>query len=168
MRTDCGFAGRHRTTVVMTAPFAGYKQILLPIDFTEHCERTAAHAAWVARQSGATLHLAHVVENPLDRIYKPEQARHWQTVEHADATAREMLAQMASNCLPADAPRELHVLAGDPWVKLIALADKIAADLIVMSTHGTSSIVHMLMGDIAEKVAHHAHCPVLLVRVPRE
>jgi len=59
-------------------------------------------------------------------------------------------------------------LAGDPWPKLVALAAKIPADLIVMSTHGTSSIVHMLIGDIAEKVAHHAHCPVMLVRVPRK
>src|SRR5262249_15401803 len=128
----------------------------------------ATHAAWLARQSGGTLHLAHVVENPLDPVYKPEQARHWQTVEHADTVAREMLAKTASTCLPTNAPRELHVLAGDPWEKLVALAEKIPAELIVMSTHGTSSIVHMLIGDIAEKVAHHAHCPVMLVRVPRE
>ena len=60
------------------------------------------------------------------------------------------------------------MLAGDPWASWSRLAEKIGADLIVMSTHGTSSIVHMLLGDIAEKVARHAHCPVLLVRVPRE
>jgi nucleotide-binding universal stress UspA family protein len=55
----------------MTATFLGYKRIVLPIDFTEHCDRTAAHAAWLAQQSGGTLHLAHVVENPLDPIYRP-------------------------------------------------------------------------------------------------
>jgi len=152
----------------MTATFSGYKRILLPIDFTEHCDRTAAHAAWLAGQSGGTLHLAHVVENPLDPIYKPEKAQHWQAVEHADATAREMLAAAAVSCVPAGVPHELHVLAGDPSEKLVALAEKIGVDLIVMSTHGTSSIMHMLIGDIAEKVSRHAHCPVLLVRVPRE
>ncbi len=152
----------------MAPIFSGYKCILLPIDFTEHCQRTATHAAWLAQQSGGTLHLAHVVENPLDPVYKPEEAQHWRTVEHADAKAREMLTQAAENCLPPDAPRELHVLAGDPSEKLIALAEQIGANLIVMSTHGTSSIVHLLLSDIAEKVARHAHCPVLLVRLPRE
>ena len=151
----------------MTATFSGYQRILLPIDFTEHCERTAAHAVWLARQGGGTLHLVHVVENPLDPIYRPEEAHHWQTVEHADAKARDMLAETARTCLPADAPHELHVLAGDPSEKLVGLAERISADLIVMGTHGTSSIVHLLIGDIAKKVAHHAHCPVLLVRVPR-
>jgi universal stress protein A len=75
---------------------------------------------------------------------------------------------MARICVPTGVPHELHVLAGDPSEKLLGLAEKITADLIVMSTHGTSSIVHLLIGDIAEKVSRHAHCPVLLVRVPRE
>ena len=152
----------------MTATFAGYKRILLPIDFTEHCSRTAAHAAWLAEQSGGTLHLAHVVENPLDPIYKPDEVQHWVVVEHADRKARELLEEAARACLPAGAAHELHVLGGDPSEKLVELAASLGADLIVMSTHGTSSIAHLLLGDIAEKVARQARCPVLLVRVPRE
>jgi nucleotide-binding universal stress UspA family protein len=152
----------------MVPTFTGYRRILLPIAFTEHCEHAAAQAAWLVQQAGGTLHLVHVVENPLDPLYKPEEARHWQTVEHADAKAREMLGQTAGACLPPEAPRELHVLAGDRYEKIIGLADMIEADLIVMSTHGKSSIVHMLLSDLAEKVARHARCPVLLVRVPRE
>jgi nucleotide-binding universal stress UspA family protein len=89
-------------------------------------------------------------------------------VEHADRKARELLEETARACLPAGAARELHVLAGDPSERLVELAASIGADLIVMSTHGTSSIAHLLLGDIAEKVAHQARCPVLLVRVPRE
>ena len=152
----------------MTQTIEGYKHILLPIDFTQHCARTSAHAAWLAGQSGGTQHLVHVVENPLDPVYKPEEVQHWVVVEHADKKAREMLEATASRCLAAGAPRALHVLAGDPSEKLLELATQIPADLIVMSTHGTSSIAHLLLGDIAEKVARHAPCPVLLVRVPRE
>lgn len=151
----------------MTVTVAGYKQILLPIDFTDHCERTAGHAAWLAQQSAGTLHLAHVVENPLDPVYKPEEVQRWVVVEHATKKARELLEDTARTCLPADCRRELHVLGGDPSEKLVELAQTIAADLIVMSTHGTSSIAHLLLGDIAEKVARHARCPVLLIRAPR-
>ena len=152
----------------MAQTFGGYRQILLPIDFTVHCDRTAAQAAWLVQQTGGTLHLAHVVEDPFDPVYKPEEVERWVVVEHSEQRARELLDAAARKCLPADAPREVHVLAGDPSEKLVELADSIAADLIVMSTHGTSSISHLLLGDIAEKVARHARCPVLLVRVPRE
>jgi nucleotide-binding universal stress UspA family protein len=152
----------------MAQTFSGYTRILLPIDFTVHCDRTAAHAAWLVQQSRGTLHLAHVVEDPFDPLYKPEEVERWVVVEHSEQRARELLDAAARKCLPADAPREVHVLAGDPSEKLVELADSIAADLIVMSTHGTSSISHLLLGDIAEKVARHARCPVLLVRVPRE
>lgn len=151
----------------MTSPFTGYQRILLPIDFTAHCERTARHAAWLAQQSAGTLHLAHIVENPLDPIYKPEEVQHWVVVEHASKRACEMLEEAARTCLPVGMPRELHILAGDPSEKLVELAQTIGADLIVMSTHGTSSIAHLLLGDIAEKVARHARCPVLLIRAPR-
>jgi nucleotide-binding universal stress UspA family protein len=78
-----------------------------------------------------------------------------------------MLEATARRCVPDALPFELHVLSGVPSEKLVELAQAIGADLIVMSTHGTSSIAHLLLGDIAEKVARHAPCPVLLVRVPR-
>jgi nucleotide-binding universal stress UspA family protein len=151
----------------MTTTFDGYQHILLPIDFTEHCDRTARHAAWLARHSGAMVHLAHVVENPLDPIYTPEEVQHWVVVDHANAKARELLEEVARTCLPKEVQRTLHILGGDPAEKLVALAESIPADLVVMSTQG-SSIAHLLLGDIAEKVSRHAHCPVLLVRVPRE
>jgi nucleotide-binding universal stress UspA family protein len=147
--------------------FAGYQRILLPIDFTQHCARTAQHATWIAQQSGGSVHLAHVIENPLDPVYGPDEVQHWVVVEHANEKARAMLEDTATRCLPADLRRELHVLSGVPSEKLVELAEAIGADLIVMSTHGTSSIAHLLIGDIADKVARHARCPVLLVRVPR-
>lgn len=150
----------------MTQPFTGYRRILLPTQFSEQCERTALHAAWLAQQSAGTLHLAHVVENPLDPIYKPEEVQHWVVVEHANAVAQAML-EAAARRVPPEVPFELHVLSGMPADKLVALAESIGADLIVMSTHATTSIAHMLIGDTAEKVSRHARCPVLLVHVPR-
>jgi nucleotide-binding universal stress UspA family protein len=150
----------------MTQPFAGYRRILLPTQFTAHCERTAMQAAWLAQQSGGTLHLVHVVENPLDPVYKPEAVQHWVVVEHANTVAKEMLEAEARRCVPPGVPSELHVLSGVPADKLVALAQSIGADLIVMSTHASTSLSHLLLGDTAEKVSRHAPCPVLLVHVP--
>jgi nucleotide-binding universal stress UspA family protein len=151
----------------MTQSFEGYKRILLPIDFSDHCTRSALQAAWLAKQSGGVVHLAHVVVNPLDPIYEPDKVEHWVVVEHADKKARELLEGVTATCLPDDCPRELHVVAGDPYARLMELAGKLDADVIVLSTHGRSNIHHLVMGSVAEKVARHAECPVLLVRVER-
>ena len=151
----------------MAQSFDGYKRVLLPIDFSDHCTRAAIQAAWLAKRSGGVVHLAHVVVNPLDPIYEPEAVEHWVVVEHANARARVLLEGVAATCLPADTRRELHVLGGDPSPKLIDLAHVIDADLVVMSTHGSSNLTHIVMGSVAEKVARHAECPVLLVRIAR-
>ena len=151
----------------MAQSFDGYKRVLLPIDFSDHCTHAAMQAAWQAQRSGGVVHLAHVVVNPLDPIYEPEAVEHWVVVEHATRKARALLEGVGATCLPPGTPRELHVLGGDPYAKLIDLAHVIDADLIVMSTHGSSNIAHLVMGSVAEKVARHATCPVLLVRMPR-
>jgi nucleotide-binding universal stress UspA family protein len=38
------------------------------------------------------------------------------------------------------------------------------ADLIVMGTHGRTGLERLLLGSVAEGVAHHAPVPLLLVR----
>lgn len=151
----------------MAQSFDGYKQILLPIDFSDHCTRAAAQAAWLAGRSGGIIHLAHVVANPLDPLYEPDAVEHWVVVEHANARARQLLEGFATTCLPVATPRELHVLGGDPYAKLIDLAHTLATDLIIVSTHGRTNLAHLVMGSVAERIARHAECPVLLVRVPK-
>lgn len=151
----------------MTQTFQGYKRILLPIDFSDHCARAAVQAAWLAKQSDGVVHLAHVVTNPLDPIYEPDKVEHWVVVEHADRKARELLDGVAANCLPEDCPRELHVLGGDPYAHLMDLAKQLDVDLIVTSTHGSSNIAHLVMGSVAEKIARHATCAVMLVRIEK-
>jgi universal stress protein family protein len=46
----------------------------------------------------------------------------------------------------------------------VAVAEEVAADLIVMPTHGHRGIVRMLMGSVAERVVREAKRPVLTMR----
>ena len=45
--------------------------------------------------------------------------------------------------------------------------DTNCADLIVMGTHGHGALMHVMMGNVAERVVRMAPCPVLTVREPR-
>jgi nucleotide-binding universal stress UspA family protein len=142
----------------------GFRKILCPIDFSENCDRAAEHAAWFARTSNGEVYLVHVVANPAEPIYCPQDVTYWALVKHAEEKAAELLQQVAARCLPADCPRRTLVLDGDPYQKLMEAAESIGADLIVMATHGRSGLAHVLLGGTTEKIVRHAPCPVFIVR----
>lgn len=52
---------------------------------------------------------------------------------------------------------------GKPWEVIVAVADEIDADVIVMGTRPHSGIGHALMGSTATKVMTHTKRPVLIV-----
>jgi universal stress protein A len=142
----------------------GFKEILLPFDFSAQSARAAEYAEWVARLSGARVHLAHVIANPADALYEPQQEPNWVLVEHAKKKAASLLETAAQESFPTGCPCEVHVAVGDPYQKLMELARRIKPDLIVMSTHGRGGVAHLVIGSVAEKVIRHAPCPVFVIR----
>lgn len=56
------------------------------------------------------------------------------------------------------------VLGTDPAYEIIELGKKVNADLVVMSTHGRSSLARWVLGSVAERVLHEGDLPLLLVR----
>lgn len=53
-----------------------------------------------------------------------------------------------------------------PAEGIVAAAQQENCDLIVMGTHGHTGLDRLLLGSVAERVAHRASCAVLLVRQP--
>ncbi len=53
---------------------------------------------------------------------------------------------------------------GDPGDGIVAAADAEGADLIVVGTHGRSTVGRFLLGSVSDHVVHRAGCPVLVVR----
>jgi nucleotide-binding universal stress UspA family protein len=47
------------------------------------------------------------------------------------------------------------------------LAEEIGADLIVIGSRGFGGLKRALLGNVADSVVRHAHCPVLVVRPPQ-
>jgi nucleotide-binding universal stress UspA family protein len=56
------------------------------------------------------------------------------------------------------------VRPGHTYEEIVQVAKRIPADLIVMGTRGMTELKSLLLGGVANKVVHHAPCPVLLVR----
>ena len=67
-----------------------------------------------------------------------------------------------------DVRTSTEVLFGNPARCIVTAANVERSDLIVMGTHGRGPMMHVLMGNVAERVVRTAPCPVLTVREPRE
>jgi nucleotide-binding universal stress UspA family protein len=90
-----------------------------------------------------------------------EMEREWEQ-ERADAEAA--LDRTAAAVDPASTV-ERRVELGDPGAAVVAVAEEIGADVIVIGSHGRGllgRIVHL--GSVSDHVVHHAPCPVLVVR----
>jgi nucleotide-binding universal stress UspA family protein len=49
---------------------------------------------------------------------------------------------------------------GEPADALLAIAEEIEADLVVVGNRGMTGVRRYLLGSVADRVAHHAHCSV--------
>jgi nucleotide-binding universal stress UspA family protein len=67
-----------------------------------------------------------------------------------------------------DVPARCEVLLGNPVDEIVAYADTIDADLIVLGSRGRGAIASALLGSVSRGVLHEARRPVLVVRGVRE
>jgi nucleotide-binding universal stress UspA family protein len=56
-----------------------------------------------------------------------------------------------------------HARTGDPADAILTLAEELGSDLIVVGNQGLSSARRYLLGNVPDKVSHHAPCSVLIV-----
>ena len=56
-----------------------------------------------------------------------------------------------------------RAVVGDAGRRIVAVADELDADIIVMSTHAHVGVMRGLLGSVAGSVIRDAHRPVLLI-----
>ena len=59
--------------------------------------------------------------------------------------------------------KSINVHHGNPVTGILDEAERLAADLIVMGTHGKGSLRYALLGSVAKKVLRQTMRPVLVV-----
>ncbi|HST09654.1 MAG TPA: universal stress protein [Terriglobales bacterium] len=145
------------------------KLILCPTDFSGPactCVRTASE---LAQHFGAELLLVNVVPAlpsvPPDPNYVfkiPEYERYL----HADAERH--LREEREKLVAKNVKVRTQVGHGSAAEEIVLIAKTEKADLIVISTHGSTGLERLVFGSVAEKVVRLAECPVLTVRQKEE
>jgi nucleotide-binding universal stress UspA family protein len=52
---------------------------------------------------------------------------------------------------------------GDPTSAILALCERERADLLIVGRRGAGVVERMVIGSVADRLAHHARCPLLIV-----
>jgi nucleotide-binding universal stress UspA family protein len=139
--------------------------VLAATDFSAPSRTAVRLAAAVARRQGAPLMLFHAVESPALDVpaVAVVGASAWET--ELLAAAERQLERLASELRQTEMIAvETRAAIGSPAGLIVDIARQIAADLIVVGTHGRKGAAHLFLGSVAEHVVRASRCPVLVTR----
>src|SRR3990172_12022650 len=135
------------------------KHVVVGVDGSEQSGRAATMAAAIARDHGAKLHVLTVVRPPegwWGVVGSPPPADALAaSMEHAQRTVLDAtLERIDTAGLEVIASEEI----GDPSSALIEYCTRIGADLLVVGRRGAGMDERIVLGSVADRLAHHAPC----------
>jgi len=141
----------------------GIKKLLVAVDTSDYSEMVMARASSIAVAFSSEVHVVSVVELP--KLIASEADIGIQEVRTNEKEFAEHQRKLIEKYLAGhDLHVESHVLHGDPAGKIIAYANEIGADLIVMGSKAYGKIHRLLMGGVSEDVVRNAKCSVMIAR----
>lgn len=130
------------------------KEIMVATDFSERSDRALRRATLLARQSGASIELVHVVDD--------DQPRRFIDAERNEA--ENLLHQLAATLRDVDGvPCKTRVNLAAPFVGIAQAAEDAAPDLLVIGPHRRQVLRDVFIGTTAERTIRSVGCPTLMV-----
>lgn len=143
---------------------AMFECIVVPLDGSKHAEVALDYARDLAQKYSARLHLVRVLWPSLQALTGGEVVAVTQAqMAQEQQLARNYLEPLVQSLSGGDLKVSSQVALGDPAETVLDLAEDAEASLIVLTSHGRSGLRRWLMGSVAERIARHAHCPVMIV-----
>jgi nucleotide-binding universal stress UspA family protein len=116
-----------------------YRKIAVGTDLSETAAVAVEHAAWISSKVGAELVLVHAGSDP-----------------------GEPLAELAKKY-----GAETAVASGPPAEVLLQEAERLNADLLVVGSVGMSGAKRFMLGNVPNKVSHHAQQDLMIVKTQK-
>jgi nucleotide-binding universal stress UspA family protein len=140
-------------------------KILLAVDGSDCSLRAVdhliAHCAWFSAMP--EIHVLHVhAPIPIGRVqaHIGSEALHAYYLEESQS----ILQGAQSRLDAAGLFHTTHIHVGQSAEVIAKIAAELGCELIVMGGHGRSGLAGLIMGSVANRTLHLAHCPVLLVK----
>jgi len=145
-------------------------RILLATDGSEEAELAALRAVELADATDSELHVVHVGVVPIFLKSYPGTLGYYDKLyEQIEEVSRELLRKQTWRVKAVGGTvAGAHLRMGEVALEIVALAEELQADLIVMGSRGLGGVRRALIGSVSDSVVRHAHCPVLVVRPEKE
>lgn len=139
------------------------EELLVPIDRSRGAEFALKEGVAVAKATGATLHLLHVVETgglgpDIHSIPMEEEL-----TERANTIIAEATATAEAESFDAV---ESEIEYGSPARKIRTYIRENGIDLAILGTHGETDFSRYVMGGVSAKIVRTSPIPVMCVREP--
>jgi nucleotide-binding universal stress UspA family protein len=125
--------------------------IVVGTDGSDTAKTAVSQTAELASRLGASVHV-------VSATYRADGR------PHTDGPVKKALADAEATMSSHGVSCETHTAHGEPADAIIELAEELEAELIVVGNKGMGGTRRYLLGDIPNKVSHHAPCNVLILR----
>ncbi len=147
------------------------KRILVPTDFSKIAGNATDIAFDIAKRSGASVTLLHVIEeatggtsfNAEGQVATSSMADRLYMMKLIQKTKAQM-EKIVKDPRYADVKIEGALRIGNAFHGMQTIITEQKVDLVVMGTSGKTGLAGALIGSNAEKVIRHAKCPVLTIQ----
>jgi len=151
-------------------PKQGSQPILVPVDFSAHSTAALLKACELAECTGDPLLVLHVVHDPAEMPGYYGQVTKKKKLVRIEDLARESFNEFMKTTV-AEYPDvkklkkvEQMLVVGLPISRIIEVAKKRNASMVVMGSQGRTGLKHVLLGSKAEQVVRLCPVPVLIVK----
>ncbi len=155
-----------------------FDKILVPLDGSEHSLRALEIAVQIAKKFGGKITLIHVYSVSVGPVIMPEPttltppmipvmtpAEVSKTVEATRKAGTSILTDGEQKVKAERVQVETMLKEGHTVQEIVRTAKEGKFDLIVIGGRGISKIRELLLGSVTDGVIHHAHCPVLVIKL---
>ena len=143
-----------------------YRTIIVGTDGSSTADKAVDVAGELARACGAAVHVV--------TAYRPVRAAAFAGAgamaaplppsawlgDDERVAAEEVVRRAGERLAQAGVSASSVARLGEPADALLAMAEEVEADLIVVGNRGMTGVRRYLLGSVADRVAHHAPCSV--------
>lgn len=138
-------------------------RILYPTDFSPFSVQALRHALALAKSFKARLKVVHVIPEVFLKGESIYASASWLLTPEVRQSVEEEMHRFLGPAREARIDHETEIRVGNPWKEVLAAAEEMPADMVVLGTHGHGGLDRLVLGSVAEKLIQRLPCSVMSV-----
>ena len=147
--------------------------LLVAVDFSPYSEQALCFAGELAEKLKAELVVLHVIHDPAAAPgFYAQKGKKKKFLRSLQGAAEEMMEEFLEKMRTAypdkKAIKKAHALlvVGTPVTRIVEVAEKKKAVMIIIGSHGRTGLANLLVGSKAQRVVQLSPVPVTVVKAP--